>query len=172
MGMGMVVWFTGRPAAGKTTVAAAVVARLQASGQPAQLLDGDLLRLGPSRDLGFSPADRDEQVRRAAEAARGLAEAGVVAVVALVSPFRAARAGARALCAPHAFVEVHVDTPIEVAEARDAKGLYRRARRGEIADFTGFDSPYEAPLTPDLRLDGAGATPEVLAGQVMQRLLR
>ena len=168
----MIVWFTGRPAAGKTTVATAVVARLLAQDRPAQLLDGDLLRNGPSRDLGFSQADRDEQVRRAAQAARGLAESGVIAVVALVSPWRAARAQARAMCLPHPFFEVHVDAPIEVAEARDPKGLYRRARRGEIADFTGIDSPYEAPERPDLRLDSAGTAPEVLLEQVMRMLPR
>jgi adenylyl-sulfate kinase len=168
----MIVWFTGRPAAGKTTVATAVVARLQALGRPSQLLDGDLLRRGLSLDLTFSRADRDEQVRRVAESARSLADAGVVAVVALVSPFRAARARARAMCSPHAFFEVHVDTPIEVAEARDPKGLYRRARTGEIENFTGIDSRYEAPERPELRLDGAGVPPEVLTAQVLRMLLR
>lgn len=168
----MVLWFTGRPAAGKTTVATAVVIRLQAQGRAAQLLDGDTLRRGPSRDLGFSPADRDEQVRRVAESARSLAESGVIAVVALVSPFRAARARARALCAPHAFFEIHMDTPIEVAEARDRKDLYRRARRGEISDFTGIDSPYEAPGQPDLRLDGAGTAAGPLAEEVLRMLPR
>lgn len=166
----MILWFTGRPAAGKTTVATAVVERLRALGRPAQLLDGDVLRREISQDLGFSRADRDEQVRRAAGAARALADTGLVAVVALVSPFREARMQARALCAPHVFLEVYVDTPIEVAEARDPKGLYRRARLGEIAEFTGIDSPYEAPEPPDLRLDAAMSTPETLTEQVMQRL--
>lgn len=168
----MVVWFTGRPAAGKTTVATAVVARLQELGRAAQLLDGDMLRCGPSLDLTFSRADRDEQVRRVAESARSLADAGVVAVVALVSPFRAARALARTICAQHAFFEVHVDTPIEVAEARDPKDLYRRARSGEIEHFTGIDSPYESPERPELRLDGAGVPPDELTAQVLQMLLR
>jgi adenylylsulfate kinase len=163
----VIVWITGRPAAGKTTVATAVVARLQALGRPAQLLDGDILRQGTSRDLGFSRTDRDEQVRRAAIAARELAAAGVVAVVALVSPFSMGRRQARDLCAPHVFFEVHLDTPIDVAEARDAKGLYLRARRGEIGDFTGIDSPYEPPANPDLRLDGAGTAPEALCEQVL-----
>ncbi|WP_067274209.1 adenylyl-sulfate kinase [Mitsuaria sp. 7] len=166
----MIVWFTGRPAAGKTTVATAVVERLQAQGRSAQLLDGDVLRREISQDLGFSRADRDEQVRRAAMAARALADTGVVAVVALVSPFREARAHARALCAPHAFLEVYVDAPLDVAEARDPKGLYRRARRGEIAEFTGIDSPYETPESPDLRLDAAALPPASLTDEVMQRL--
>ncbi|MFI8619287.1 adenylyl-sulfate kinase [Acidovorax sp. NPDC077693] len=168
----MVIWFTGRPAAGKTTIATAVVAELQASGRWVQLLDGDQLRRGPSRGLTFSRAERDEQVRRVAEYARDLADAGVIAVVALVSPFSAARAHARALCEPHAFLEVHVDTPIKVAESRDPKGLYRRARRGEIENFAGIDSPYEAPEQPDLRLDGAGLSLNLQVVQVVQMLQR
>lgn len=167
-----IVWITGLPAAGKSTLAEGLDARLRAMGLRTAVLDGDALRRGPNRGLGFDRAGRDENVRRAAQMARRLADEGVVVVAALVSPFRAHREMARRLAGPHPFFEVHVDTPLAVAEARDPKGLYRRARSGEIKDFTGIDSPYEMPLHPDLRVDGAHQPPDAMAAQVMEMLAR
>lgn len=154
MSRGAVVWITGLPAAGKTTLARALHARLAAAGRPAHVLDGDELRTGLCAGLGFSAADRRENVRRAACAARILADAGVVAIAALVSPYRADRAMAREACSPHRFLEVFVDTPLAECERRDPKGLYRRARRGELRGMTGIDDPYEAPEgTPPATVD-------------------
>ncbi len=147
---GRVFWLTGLSGAGKSTIAQATRQRLKALGHASTVLDGDELRRGLTRDLGFSAADRAESVRRAAEVARLMSDAGLVVIVALISPFRADRDQARALFAPGHFVEVHVDTPLAVAEARDPKGLYRRARQGELRDFTGIDSPYEAPLAAEI----------------------
>jgi len=151
---GMTVWLTGLPASGKSSVAAEVERRLTASGRPAYLLDGDNLRHGLNADLGFSPADRAENVRRAGEVAMLMADAGLVAVVSLISPYRADRDRVRAVheSAGLSFVEVFVDTPLELCEARDPKGMYAKARAGEITGFTGVDDPYEAPRAPDLWL--------------------
>ena len=165
-----VIWLTGLSGAGKSTIAARLERAMRASGVRTVVLDGDDLRRGLSRDLGFSEADRAENVRRAAEVAKLAAEAGLVAIVALISPFRAERRMARALMAPGAFVEVFVDTPLAVCEARDPKGLYRRARAGEIADFTGIGSPYEPPESPEIVLDGAGEGPDTLARRVIDWL--
>lgn len=153
---GATIWFTGLPASGKSTVAAAVERRLVAAGRSAYRLDGDVLRMGISRDLGFDQAARAENVRRAAEVARLMADAGTVALVALVSPYRADRAEARALHERHGlpFVEVWVSAPLALCERRDPKGLYARARRGELAAMTGVDDPYEAPSAPELELAG------------------
>ncbi len=147
---GLVFWLTGLSGAGKSTIAQATRRHLHARGHLSTVLDGDELRRGLTRDLGFSMADRAESVRRAAEVARLMADAGLIVIVALISPFRADRDRARALFAPGRFVEVHVDTSLAVAEARDPKGLYRRARQGDLRDFTGIDSPYEAPLAPEI----------------------
>lgn len=166
-----VVWFTGISGAGKSTVARKVESRLRALGKRTALLDGDDMRLGLNRDLGFTDADRMESTRRVAEVAKLMRAADLTVIVALISPFRSARETARSLFPPGAFVEIHVDTPIEIAEARDPKSLYRRARRGEIADFTGIDSPYEAPERPELRLDGTHPSPDALADQVIELLL-
>jgi adenylyl-sulfate kinase len=144
------VWFTGLSGAGKSTIALALAARLTEEGLAHRILDGDELRATLSADLGFSAADRAEQVRRVAHLARILGESGVVPLVALVSPIRADRDAARALHAPGRFLEVHVATPLDVCESRDVKGLYRRARAGEIADLTGVGQDYEAPLAPEL----------------------
>lgn len=151
---GATVWFTGLSGSGKSTVAAACERLLVADGRPAYLLDGDNLRHGLNGDLGFSAADRDENVRRVAEVARLFADAGVVALVPLISPYRAARDRARALheAAGVPFHEVFVDTPLEVCEERDPKGLYAKARAGELTGMTGIDDPYEAPESPDLVL--------------------
>ena len=149
---GATIWFTGLSGSGKSTVAAACERLLVADGRPAYLLDGDNLRHGLNGDLGFSAADRDENVRRVAEVARLFADAGVVALVPLISPYREARRRARALheAAEVPFLEVFVDTPLEVCEERDPKGLYTKARAGELTGMTGIDDPYEAPESPDL----------------------
>ena len=158
---GSTIWFTGLSGSGKSTGAAACERLLVADGQPAYLLDGDNLRHGRNGDLGFSAADRDENVRRVAEVARLFADAGVVALVPLISPYREARRRARALheAAGVPFLEVFVDTPLEVCEERDPKGLYAKARAGGLTGMTGIDDPYEAPESPDLVLtpDDGGA---------------
>ncbi len=158
-----VVWFTGLSGAGKSTIANLLERRLHHAGRHTYLLDGDNLRHGLNGDLGFSPADRIENVRRAAEAAKLMADAGLIVLVSLISPFRADRALARGLLPAGQFIEVHVDTPLEVAEQRDVKGLYRRARAGEIKDFTGIDSPYEPPETPEVRIDTTAMSPDAAA---------
>lgn len=162
---GATVWLTGLSGSGKSTVAVVLERLLVAEGRPAYRLDGDNLRLGLNADLGFSAADRDENVRRAGEVARLLADAGVVAIVPLISPYRAGRERARAVHvdAGVPFVEVFVDTPIEVCELRDPKGLYAKARAGEITGFTGIDDPYEAPDAPELTLTPADGDPEAQA---------
>jgi bifunctional enzyme CysN/CysC len=151
---GVTVWLTGLPASGKSTLAAAAEARLLASGRSAYLLDGDNLRHGLNGDLGFSPDDRRENVRRTAEVSALLADAGVVALVALVSPYAADRDAARAIHEHRGlpFLEVHVATTLEECEARDPKGLYARARAGELKGLTGVDAPYEPPESPELRI--------------------
>lgn len=160
---GVTVWLTGLSGSGKSTVAVELERQLVAAGRPAYLLDGDNLRQGLNGDLGFSAADRDENVRRVGHVARLFCDAGLVAIVPLISPYRAARDFARALhaAADLPFVEVFVDTPLEVCESRDPKGLYARARAGEITGMTGIDDPYEAPLDPEWRFtpdDGDAAT--------------
>jgi bifunctional enzyme CysN/CysC len=167
-----VVWFTGLSGAGKSTISGVVEADLRARGVRTCLLDGDAVRTGLSSDLGFSDADRDENMRRVAEVAALMADAGLVVLVALISPFQAGRARARSTVAPRTFLEVFVDTPLDVAEARDPKGLYARARRGDLADLTGISSPYEPPYAPELRIDTTTCTPDVAAGQVVDLLRR
>lgn len=167
---GAVVWFTGLSGAGKSTLAQGVHARLCEQGLASTVLDGDLLRTGLCADLGFSAADRAENVRRAAEVAALMAEAGLLVLVALISPFREGRQRARERVAPRPFVEVYCSSPLTVCEARDPKGLYRRVRAGQVAEFTGITSPYEAPLQPELVLDTASASPEQCLDQVLQGL--
>src|ERR671922_2350668 len=154
---GATVWFTGLPASGKSTVAAGVEAHLLEQGRSAYTLDGDNLRHGLNGDLGFSAADRAENVRRTAEVSALLADAGVVVLVALVSPYRADRAAARAAHERRAlpFLEVHVATTIEECERRDPKGLYARARAGELKHLTGVDDPYEPPEAADVVVEGS-----------------
>src|SRR5687767_12979798 len=151
---GATVWFTGLSGSGKSTVAVEVERALVARGRAAYLLDGDNLRHGLNADLGFSPADRTENVRRVGEVARLFADAGVVALVPLISPYRADRAAVRAAhdAAGLTFLEIHVDTPLEECERRDPKGLYAKARAGELTGFTGVDDPYEPPEAADLTL--------------------
>lgn len=169
---GATVWFTGLSGSGKSTVATAVEKALLEAGRPAYVLDGDNIRHGLNGDLGFSAEDRDENVRRVAEVARLFADAGVVALVPLVSPYRAARDNARALheAAQVPFVEVFVDTPIELCEQRDVKGLYAKARAGELKGFTGIDDPYEEPSAPELRLVPDDGDAEVMAARVIELL--
>jgi bifunctional enzyme CysN/CysC len=169
---GATVWFTGLSGSGKSTIANALERLLVTSGQPAYVLDGDNLRHGINADLGFSAADRDENVRRVAEVARLFADAGVVALVPLISPYRHARERARQAhdVARLRFVEVFVDTPLELCEARDPKGLYRKARAGEIKGFTGIDDPYEAPHRPELVLRPADGDAPALAAIVFEHL--
>ena len=149
------IWLTGLPGAGKTTIAVALEARLHALGRHTYLLDGDRLRTGLNRDLGFSAQDRNENIRRAAEVAHLMVDAGLIVICAFISPYREERRAARALFAPGEFVEVYLDTSQAVCEARDPKGHYARARRGEIAGFTGIDGSYEVPQAPELRIDTA-----------------
>ncbi|EFC79137.1 sulfate adenylyltransferase subunit CysN [Parafrankia sp. EUN1f] len=154
-----VVWFTGLSGAGKSTIANLVEKRLHDQGHHTYLLDGDNIRHGLNKDLGFTDADRVENIRRIAEVARLMADAGLIVLTSFISPFRAERQLARDLLDDGEFVEVFVDTPLDVAETRDRKGLYAKARRGELANFTGIDSPYEPPPHPELHLDASGTIP-------------
>lgn len=147
-----VVWLTGLSAAGKSSIASSLQARLFDRGLHCYLLDGDTVRLGLSRDLGYSDADRQEHIRRVGELARLFVDAGLIVLVALISPFRAERRAVRALFEHGEFIEVFVNTPLSVCEQRDPKGLYRRARAGQVPLFTGIDSPYEAPEQPEVML--------------------
>ncbi|SPU44070.1 adenylyl-sulfate kinase [Brevundimonas diminuta] len=158
-----VLWFTGLSGSGKSTIANLVEEQLAAEGRHTYLIDGDNLRHGLSRDLGFTDADRVENIRRAAEAAKMMADAGLIVLVCLISPFRAERAMAREMMGDLAFLEVFVDAPLAVAEARDVKGLYAKARRGELTNFTGIDSPYEAPLEPEIHIRSDQASAEEAA---------
>jgi bifunctional enzyme CysN/CysC len=168
-GAGVTVWLTGLSGSGKSTVAVELERALVASGRLAYLLDGDNLRHGLNADLGFSAADRTENIRRIGEVARLFADAGVVALVPVISPYAADRDRARAVHAAAGlpFVEVFVDTPLAECERRDPKGLYARARAGEIRGFTGIDDPYETPDRPDLRLTPADGPPDAQARRVL-----
>lgn len=164
------LWFTGLSGAGKSTVAGLLERKLHAAGVHTYLLDGDNIRQGLNRDLGFTDRDRVENVRRVAEVAKLMGEAGLVVIVALISPFRCERRMARNLMREGEFVEIFVDTPLAVCEMRDPKGLYARARAGQLPDFTGVDSPYEPPEIPEIVLKGAEEEPDALADQVMDYL--
>jgi bifunctional enzyme CysN/CysC len=165
-----VVWLTGLSGAGKSTIADLVEKVLHAEGRHTFLLDGDNVRHGLNSDLGFTDADRVENIRRIAEVAALMVDAGLIVLVSFISPFRAERALARELVGADEFCEVFVDTPLAVAEQRDPKGLYRKARRGELANFTGIDSPYEPPLQPEVRLDTTTLSPQAAADVVVARL--
>jgi bifunctional enzyme CysN/CysC len=165
-----VLWFTGLSGAGKSTIANLVETELHRRGCHTYMLDGDNVRHGLSKDLGFTQADRVENIRRIAEVARLMTDAGLIVLVSFISPFRSERRMARELVAEGEFLEVFVDTPLEVAEARDPKGLYAKARRGELVNFTGIDSPYEPPEHAELRLDTTALTAEDCAAQVVRAL--
>jgi bifunctional enzyme CysN/CysC len=165
-----VLWFTGLSGAGKSTIANQVEKRLHALGRHSYLLDGDNVRHGLNKDLGFTDGDRVENVRRVGEVAKLMVDAGLIVLTAFISPFRAERDLARSLVGEGEFIEIHVDTPLNVAESRDVKGLYKKARRGELANFTGIDSPYEAPENPDLRIDTTDLTAERAADRVIEML--
>jgi bifunctional enzyme CysN/CysC len=165
-----ILWFTGLSGAGKSTIANLVEKRLHADGRHTYLLDGDNVRHGLNKDLGFTDEDRVENIRRVAEVARLMVDSGLIVLVSFISPFRSERRMARGLVEPGEFFEIFVDTPLAAAEARDVKGLYRKARRGELKNFTGIDSPYEAPESPEIRLDTVRLTPEAAAAQVIDHL--
>jgi bifunctional enzyme CysN/CysC len=167
-----VLWFTGLSGAGKSTIANALEKRLHAMGRHTYLLDGDNVRHGLNKDLGFTDADRVENIRRVAEAARLFVDAGLIVMVSFISPFRSERRMARDLFDAGEFIEIFVDTPLEVCEARDPKGLYVKARAGLIANFTGIDSGYEPPERAELRLDASKSQPETLAETVLAELRR
>jgi bifunctional enzyme CysN/CysC len=168
---GGTVWLTGLSGSGKSTIAAALEHRLVAAGVMAYMLDGDNLRHGLNGDLGFGASDRAENVRRAGEVAKLFADAGVIAIVPLISPYAADRDRVRQIheASGLRFLEVFVDTPLEECERRDPKGLYVKARAGELPGFTGIDDPYEAPARPDLRLE-PGLDPDAAAGQIADLL--
>lgn len=168
-GQGVTVWLTGLPGSGKSTIAHRVEELLIDGGRAAYVLDGDNVRHGLNADLGFSAVDRAENVRRVGEVARLMADAGLVALVALVSPYAADRDAVRAAhdAAGTPFCEVHVATSLEVAESRDPKGLYARARAGELTGFTGVDDPYQPPASPELVLDAGTDDVDTLAAQVL-----
>ncbi len=165
---GCCLWFTGLSGAGKSTIAGVVVDALRERGRRVELLDGDEVREHLSRGLGFSKADRDENIRRIGWVASVLARNGVMSVTAAISPYRSVRDEVRGWI-DH-FVEIHVATSLEECEARDVKGLYARARTGEIPEFTGVSDPYEAPLDPELRIDTTGKTPQACAAEVVAYL--
>jgi bifunctional enzyme CysN/CysC len=165
-----VVWFTGLSGSGKSTIANIVESKLHLLGVRTYLLDGDNVRHGLNRDLGFTDADRVENIRRIAEVSRLMVDAGLVVLVSFISPFRAERQLARSRVDEGEFIEVHVDTPLEVAESRDPKGLYAKARAGELANFTGIDSPYEAPEAPEVHVDTAAISAEDAADEIIAAL--
>ncbi|QCQ93212.1 sulfate adenylyltransferase subunit CysN [Rhodococcus sp. SGAir0479] len=167
-----VLWFTGLSGAGKSTIANELERRLYGLGCHTYLLDGDNVRHGLGRDLGFTEVDRVENIRRVTEVARLMADAGLIVLASFISPFRAERDAARELLGPDLFCEVFVDAPLEVTEERDPKGLYKKARRGELANFTGVDSPYEEPASPEIRIDTTDVSPEEAADRIVELLRR
>ena len=166
-----VLWLTGLSGAGKSTIADLVEQRLHAAGRHSFLLDGDNVRHRLNKDLGFSDADRVENIRRVGEVARLMTDAGLIVITAFISPFRAERQMVREMMEPGEFWEIHIDTSLATAEARDVKGLYKKARAGQLANFTGIDSPYEAPENPEIRVDTSTMTAEAAADMIVARLL-
>lgn len=154
----LTIWLTGLSASGKSTLAYALEAALIADGRACYVLDGDNVRQGLNKDLGFSDADRAENIRRVAEVARLMNDAGLVVITAFISPFAADRAQAKEIIGQDRFVEVYLDTPLEVCEARDPKGLYKKARTGMMMNFTGISQPYEPPISPDLLIDSSNTS--------------
>jgi bifunctional enzyme CysN/CysC len=167
-----ILWFTGLSGAGKSTIANLVERKLADLGAHTYSLDGDNIRQGLNKDLGFTDADRVENIRRIGEVARLFVDAGLIVTASFISPFRAERDMVRSLVEPAEFIEIFVDAPLALAEKRDTKGLYKKARAGQIKNFTGIDSAYEAPLKPELRLDTATSSAEALADLVIDHLRR
>ena len=166
-----VLWLTGLSGAGKSTIANAVEKRLHRMNRHTFLLDGDNVRHGLNKDLGFTDADRIENIRLVGEVARLMADAGLIVITAFISPFRAERQMVRDMMAPGEFIEIHIDTPLAAAEARDVKGLYKKARAGQLKNFTGIDSPYEAPESPEIRIDTTAMTADEAAAMIVDRLI-
>ncbi|AMK25771.1 sulfate adenylyltransferase subunit CysN [Sphingobium sp. TKS] len=166
-----VLWFTGLSGAGKSTIANLVEKKLARMNRHTFLLDGDNVRHGLNKDLGFTDADRVENIRRVGEVAKLMTDAGLIVITAFISPFRAEREMVRQMMQPGEFVEVHIDTPLAEAEARDVKGLYKKARTGQLKNFTGIDSPYEAPEDPEIRVDTTAMTAEEAADAIVARLI-
>jgi bifunctional enzyme CysN/CysC len=166
----VVLWFTGLSGSGKSTIANILEKKLAAAGRHTYLLDGDNVRHGLNKDLGFTDADRVENIRRVAEVAKLMADAGLIALVSFISPFRAERRMARELMGEGEFVEIFVDAPLAIAESRDVKGLYAKARKGLIKNFTGIDSPYEPPESPEIHLDAGQGTAEAAADRILEYL--
>ena len=166
-----VLWFTGLSGSGKSTIANEVQRRLYATGRHSFILDGDNVRHGLNRDLGFTDADRVENIRRVAEVSKLMVEAGLITLVSFISPFRAERELARNLMEEGEFIEIFVNTPLSVAETRDPKGLYKKARAGNLKNFTGIDSPYEAPENPEIEINTAEMSVEDAAERVINGLI-
>jgi bifunctional enzyme CysN/CysC len=166
-----VLWFTGLSGSGKSTIANLVEKKLHRMNRHTFLLDGDNVRHGLNRDLGFTEADRIENIRRVGEVARLMADAGLIVITAFISPFRAEREMVRDMLPPGEFIEIFIDTPLEEAERRDVKGLYRKAREGKLRNFTGIDSPYEPPEVPAIRIDTQRMSAEEAATLIVDRLL-
>lgn len=166
------LWFTGLSGSGKSTVASLLEKRLNAMRRHTYTLDGDNVRHGLNRDLGFTDADRVENIRRIAEVSKLFVDAGLIVMVSFISPFRAERDMARTLFPPGEFLEIYIDTSIDICERRDPKGLYKKARAGQLKNFTGIDSPYEPPSRAELRLDGGSSSPEALVEQILRELAR
>ncbi|NUU35669.1 adenylyl-sulfate kinase [Pseudomonas sp. C2B4] len=160
---GMVIWLTGLSGSGKSTIANALEKKLHAEGKRTYILDGDNIRSGLCRDLGFSEADRNENIRRIAEVSKLMLDAGLVVITAFISPFKVERGMARELIGVENFFEVYVKTPLAVCEQRDPKGLYKKARNGALQNMTGIDSPYESPEAPNATIDSSISSPEKIA---------
>lgn len=167
---GCVLWFTGLSGSGKSTVANEVAYKLHTMGKLAYVLDGDNIRHGLNKDLGFSPEDRDENIRRISEVANLFADAGVIAITAFISPYRRLRNFCRELVGENRFMEIYTKAPVEICEERDPKGLYKKARRGEIKEFTGVDAPYEEPENPELIVETDKETIEESVNKVIQKM--
>ena len=166
-----VLWFTGLSGAGKSTIANLVEKKLHRMNRHTFLLDGDNVRHGLNKDLGFTDADRVENIRRIGEVARLMTDAGLIVITAFISPFRAERQLVRAMMEKEEFIEIYIDTPLQVAEHRDVKGLYKKARAGKLANFTGVDSPYEPPISPELHINTTAMTPSQAASLIVDKLL-